>query len=126
MGIYPVTSISGRKKYADGTESWTEEVKTPDLIRRRTVTASAFTEERITCFCCSCDTDELSDPYCRNHGFAGARPCESHGMPGEPNEDGVMPLSVEKRELERREAVRLIANPGRADPRLDERDGERT
>lgn len=51
------------------------------------------------CFCCSCgDRDrEGSDPFCRNHGWAGERPCEKHGSPGKVDDDGKMPSSVEER-----------------------------
>lgn len=52
------------------------------------------------CYCCSCsDSDGFvyRDPYCRNHGHAGTRPCETHGSPGEKDEEGVMPISVEKK-----------------------------
>lgn len=52
------------------------------------------------CLCCSCsDVSNLhiTDPYCRNHGFAGSRPCEEHNSPGMPDEEGNMPESVQKR-----------------------------
>lgn len=50
-------------------------------------------EERVTCYCCTCD-DTHTDPACRNHGGLAVRPCEIHEMPGEPYPDGVMPDSV--------------------------------
>lgn len=47
------------------------------------------------CYCCSCDSQN-DDPYCRNHGHAGMRPCEIHGFAGSPDEEsGVMPPSVQ-------------------------------
>lgn len=47
------------------------------------------------CYCCSCGSQN-DDPYCRNHGHAGARPCEIHGFAGSPDEgSGIMPLSVQ-------------------------------
>lgn len=81
----------------DGTSTWAETQTFPDIVRTRTVTASAWAETRITCFCCSCPETGSSDPYCRNHGFAGTRPCEKHDMPGDADEDGVMPASVQSR-----------------------------
>jgi len=51
--------------------------------------------DRTTCYCCSCGDRPGSDPYCRNHGFAGARPCLDHDVPGQANEDGNMPDSVQ-------------------------------
>lgn len=52
-------------------------------------------EDRDNCFCCSCGEREGSDPFCRNHGFAGLRPCESHNQPGVADEEGRMPDSVQ-------------------------------
>lgn len=60
--------------------------------------------DRYACWCCSCGDREGSDPYCRNHGFAGTRPCEQHGMEGamvhpeDWDEEGPphMPESVQK------------------------------
>ena len=47
------------------------------------------------CYCCSCGSQN-DDPYCRNHGHAGMRPCETHGFAGSPDEgSGIMPLSVQ-------------------------------
>ncbi|MGC0143179.1 hypothetical protein [Pseudactinotalea sp. Z1732] len=101
MGIYPRTKIVDRQRNIAGGEFWTEEEHTPGLIRRRLVVAQPWVEERTDCFCCSCDNTEYgtrvgSDPHCRNHGFAAERPCETHNMPGQTNEDGVMPASVQK------------------------------
>jgi len=56
--------------------------------------------ERTACFCCTCfgSTDGFNntDPYCRNHGWAGERPCEKHGTKGAARDDGEMPLSVQQ------------------------------
>lgn len=41
-------------------------------------------EEWEDCFCCSCGDRDGPDAACRNHGFAGRRPCDRHQMPGEP------------------------------------------
>lgn len=104
MGLYPKTSISNRKKHDDGSETWTETVWTPEMIMRRAVRAEPFIEERTNCFCCSCGLNEFSDPFCRNHGFAGERPCEVHNMPGQVDEDGNMPASVQERRQQLQEA----------------------
>lgn len=79
----------------DGSRTWTETWNEPGITRTRVVTAPAWTEDRTDCFCCSCSEFGNSDPYCRNHGFAGERPCETHNMPGTPDDDGVMPESVQ-------------------------------
>lgn len=53
------------------------------------------------CYCCTCQYDALYDhltvvdPDCRNHGFDGQRPCETHHCSGKPGLANVMPLSVE-------------------------------
>lgn len=78
----------------DGSRTWTETWNEPGITRTRVVNAPAWTEERTDCFCCSCSEFGNSDPYCRNHGFAGERPCEAHNMPGDPDDDGTMPASV--------------------------------
>lgn len=55
------------------------------------------------CYCCTCSDYGAADPFCRNHGFYGKRPCDIHGMPGSPIEDtGKMPdpVSVERKRLE--------------------------
>lgn len=49
----------------------------------RTVTATEWVEtNRTDCYCCSCPEEGGADAYCRNHGFAGERPCETHNLPG--------------------------------------------
>jgi len=83
-----------------------EEIRTSSLICRRELTAGPWTEERINCFCCTCpDGGGPADPCCRNDGWWGTRPCELHNMPGEVDEDGVMPASVQ--EYRQRVAARL-------------------
>jgi hypothetical protein len=94
MGIYPHTRIVDRQRNMAGGEFWEEVESSPGLERRRLVVAQPWVEHRTNCFCCSC-TDHLVDPYCRNHGFAGERPCERHNMPGCPDEEGVIPDSVQ-------------------------------
>lgn len=80
----------------DGTYRWTETRTDPGVVWARTVTASDWKlVERTNCYCCSCGDYGSSDPYCRNHGFAGTRPCETHELPGSADEDGVMPDSVQ-------------------------------
>jgi hypothetical protein len=66
----------------DGSQSWKEYETEPGVIKLRTVYASAWAEvERNNCFCCSCPANN-PDPHCRNHGWAGRRPCEDHKLPG--------------------------------------------
>lgn len=95
MGVYANITTSGHTRHADGTETWTETRTTPGLTHTREVTASKWHEERDNCFCCSCPEHAYADPFCRNHGFAGSRPCEEHSMPGTPDEFGNMPRSVQ-------------------------------
>jgi len=96
MGIYPRITISEKRRNEDGSESWVEEEHTPGLIRKRAVMADPWMEaERTDCFCCSCSEFGI-DVFCRNHGFAGQRPCEVHNMPGEADDEGKMPASVQK------------------------------
>lgn len=75
-------------------------------VMERTVILTPWKEiERHTCFCCSCDhTGDYtgSDPDCRNHGFDGQRPCEIHGLPGSPGDDGIMPSGVVETRKKRR------------------------
>lgn len=95
MGIYPTLKNVDFSQHPDGRWSWTEVESVPGLIRRRRVVAEPWVEERTNCFCCSCD-ELSSDPACRNHGFAGTRPCEVHNMPGQPwDHSGEMPDSVQ-------------------------------
>jgi hypothetical protein len=70
-------------KHPDGSESWKEyDTRESGVKRLRTVYASAWAEiERTNCFCCTCPANN-TDPHCRNHGFAGRRPCEEHNLPG--------------------------------------------
>lgn len=89
MGIYP------DREFLPTKDGYIEEVRTPGLIRRRALVAGPWTEVRSDCFCCSCPDDGGHDPYCRNHGFAGERPCQTHEMPGQTDDMGVMPDSVE-------------------------------
>lgn len=80
---------------ADGGRTWIETQGSPEGTRTRTVTATSWQFERTQCFCCSCDPDgTYLDPYCRNHGFAGSRPCLTHGMAGETDENEKMPAPV--------------------------------
>lgn len=96
MSIYPDRKIEKLAPTPTGGEYWYEVEETPGLIRRRMVIASSWETTRTDCFCCSCDEDRPgSDPYCRNHGFVAMRPCESHSMPGQEDEDGVLPDSVQ-------------------------------
>lgn len=116
MGIYPVRTKSSERAMsaADAMEYtalvtvWTETVSEPGIKRTRKVFAADWVEERTDCYCCTCDANDqisgsLSDAACRNHGFAGRRPCDIHNLPGEPwditmfEDDpraGTMPMAV--------------------------------
>jgi hypothetical protein len=89
MGIYPDERWDKR---GDSVVVHTYHV--PGLTRVRVLEKVAEFEFRDNCYCCSCG-ERGSDPYCRNHGFAGLRPCEAHDMPGQTDEDDVMPVSVQ-------------------------------
>lgn len=91
-----------------GIYAWTTDEKQGDLLVRSVDGGYGMTvttvyqpilviENRTTCYCCSCGDREGSDPYCRNHGWAGTRPCEQHGMSGKVDDDGVMPVSVQQK-----------------------------
>lgn len=100
MGVYERRSTRDNILREDGTETWVEESHWPGVTMTREVTAGPWTEERTDCFCCSCyednyGTHEGSDPHCRNHGWAGRRPCKDHNMPGTADDDGDMPISVQ-------------------------------
>ena len=66
----------------------------PGVVKTETYALVASITVRDDCFCCSCGDSQ--DPYCRNHGFYGKRPCEEHKMSGSPIEDtDEMPESVQ-------------------------------
>ena len=78
-------------------------VSEPGLEYTIVVKGADWVEKRTDCFCCSCSEDEWGhispDVACRNHGFAGKRPCRAHNMPGseyDPEMGGGMPDSVQK------------------------------
>lgn len=111
MGIYPDrhTHSHTRIMQADGrnAERWIEVEQTPGLTRTRVVMAEPWNEMRTDCFCCSCGDREGDDAACRNHGYYGKRPCETHNMPGYTWEGtDEMPESVQT-ELARLRASRL-------------------
>lgn len=90
MGIYPTEAW---KRLVDP-DVWVRTVETPGLKVTETYQLVSRVEQRDDCFCCSCH--DTRDPYCRNHGFYGKRPCEAHAMPGSPIEDtDEMPDSVQ-------------------------------
>jgi hypothetical protein len=78
MGIYPDTTYTVNR---DGT--LTRTVKAPGITRTVVYAPIVELEHRTDCYCCSCGDQPGSDPYCRNHGYAGERPCTVHGMPGD-------------------------------------------
>lgn len=70
-------------RHPDGSESWKEyDTRESGVKKMRTIYASEWVViERYDCYCCTCRNSN-PDPHCRNHGFAGRRPCEEHLMPG--------------------------------------------
>jgi hypothetical protein len=106
-GIYPNVTVKDERRWPDGTRTWTEVTTTPGVTEERYVVASAPVVKRTDCFCCTCGDREGSDFACRNHGYYAQRPCERHGMPGQPWEGtDEMPESVQA-ELARLRASRL-------------------
>lgn len=107
MGLYPVIRRmevnTGRYIPADEVhrhEAWYEEYDDfSGLVRYRLIEATDAFTIRDNCYCCSCGVNP--DPYCRNHGFAGMRPCVEHDQPGQAGDDGVMPASVQAIRLAR-------------------------
>lgn len=95
MGLYP----NRKSEPSDTTyaREWTERMDCYGYVKERKVTATEWVEvERTDCYCCSCDDGPTIDPYCRNHGWYGERPCEVHNMPGSKGEDDEdMPESVQ-------------------------------
>lgn len=99
MGIYPETSW----KRHEATNEAVYTYSVPGLTVTETYKLDSRIEERTDCFCCSCG-DTPDDPYCRNHGYYGKRPCELHQMPGSPIEDtNEMPDSVQVERARRKE-----------------------
>lgn len=89
MGVYPTEKRITAPRWDEERQvwCWTEERNPYDGAKyRREVTATKWEEyKRDDCFCCSCDYSDygtVSDPYCRNHGWAGGRACEIHNMRG--------------------------------------------
>lgn len=99
MGIYP--NRTTEPVNTTHAREWVERLDNYDgTIRERKVTATEWVVvSRDTCYCCSCSDNgyggAINDPYCRNHGWYGERPCELHNMPGASGEDGLMPESVQ-------------------------------
>ncbi|WNO27771.1 hypothetical protein SEA_HUWBERT_19 [Microbacterium phage Huwbert] len=99
-----------------------ERMVTIEAVFERVVWASDWREtERLTCHCCTCDEDYWSgyttnDPACRNHGFAGTRPCDIHNLPGSTWEDtDEMPdsvLTVRKKQAEALEKEKAARGEG--------------
>jgi hypothetical protein len=92
MGIYPNEEY---KFIAPDTLQRT--YSTPGYVKTETFKLVRTDELRTDCYCCSCGDDGGVDPYCRNHGWAGSRPCEVHNMPGVVDDDNEMPESVQKK-----------------------------
>lgn len=94
MGIYPTTKYESME---DGTFRRT--VREPGLTTILIMVPVLEIVERDNCYCCSCGDLAGSDPYCRNHGWAGERPCKVHGMPGQEDDEDDMPDSVQIQNL---------------------------
>lgn len=86
MGIYPQERWYVRRD--DGHVIATHTTKEPGLETVETFVLVEVVTRRDDCFCCSCVDDGPSDPYCRNHGFAGRRACEIHHTPEEIDHSG--------------------------------------
>lgn len=104
MGIYPRYSKTEEKPLDPQgvpgsvyTRGWTEYREEPGVTYVRNIIATDWHEfQRDTCFCCSCEDEHTgSDVYCRNHGFAGERPCEVHNMPGSGYDIDDNPIELE-------------------------------
>jgi len=100
MGIYPDNTYD-RQTSARRAPAIIHTITVPGLAQVFVYELVAVIENRTNCFCCSCPDGGGFDPACRNHGWAARRPCEVHGMPGEPwGEEveslaGTMPESVQ-------------------------------
>ncbi len=92
MGIYPEESYQVQKGGI-----LLHSAITPGLERVAVYQQIAYIENRTNCFCCSCPGYPYGgDAACRNHGWAAARPCEEHNMPGSTwEDDDTMPDSVQ-------------------------------
>lgn len=106
MGIYPEITYEAfglQNQGPDGepllscTRFIVRRIETPGLVVWQWAELVNQSEQRDNCFCCSCPEDVGADPYCRNHGWIGTRPCEEHKMEGQATEEGEMPLSVQKK-----------------------------
>ena len=94
MGIYPTTDYHREN---DGRTLIRVHNDFSGMVKTEVYELVCTIEDRTTCFCCSCSNDYQTDPFCRNHGWAGTRPCELHNMPGAPIQDSdEMPDSVQK------------------------------
>lgn len=110
MGIYPNVAYTRRG------DELTVVTDTPGLKVVETFVLAGKTETRDDCYCCSCGEREGSDPFCRNHGFAGKRKCETHCMPGDdyvvdydtgiPTSEPMLSVQAERARMDRvRESV---------------------
>lgn len=101
MGIYAEHTYD-RQTSARRAPAVLHTIHVPGLDQVFVYELVAVIENRTNCFCCSCPPDYGVDAACRNHGWAAERPCEEHGMPGQPwdVDDGsdaeVMPESVQE------------------------------
>jgi hypothetical protein len=95
MGIYPTVTWEKQVRNApDGSEEKvivTRVHHEPGLEIIETFERVSVVENRTDCFCCTCGDRAGSDPACRNHGYAGRRPCDIHNLPGQEWDDEMVP-----------------------------------
>lgn len=81
--------------YVKFTETARDDRSTVVTKETRTVYASPWHVEVVQCYCCTCREDDYgmlsNDAACRNHGFAGTRPCDIHGTAGSEWDDEMIP-----------------------------------
>lgn len=90
MGIYEFKNESQKIHWPAGDSWW--ELSDPGYgqKRRRLIIAGPWQlEPRENCYCCTCRYDDFfgtiqtQNPFCRNHGWEGTRPCIPHQMKGD-------------------------------------------
>lgn len=109
MGIYPETRYKEVKTPSGGIQL--QKITTAPGVEH-VVIYQAITELEIrtNCYCCSCDDDPGVDPYCRNHGWAGTRRCDKHGIAGDDTDDDGDPITESVQEVNDRNRARRLAN----------------
>lgn len=107
MGIYP--TVTNQPLPDDGLLVHTS---TPEGKRFQIYTLTHDIFIRENCYCCTCENDYSGpDPFCRNHGWIGTRPCDIHGMPGD-KDDPDDPTNRILTVLEKRAYDKRLTKPG--------------